>query len=44
MAYSIQELILLHECSNSRLYCKSDSADDLSTLIKVLSTTYPLQQ
>ena len=41
MAYSIQELILLQEGSNSRPYYKSDSANDQSTRIKILSTTYP---
>ncbi len=41
MDYSIQELTLLHESSNSRICDKSDRAYDQPTLIRVPSTAYP---
>ncbi len=41
MAYSIQQLILLHESNHSHIYSKSDSAENQPSLIKALSTAYP---
>ncbi len=44
MAYSIQQLILLHESHHSHIYSKSDSAENQPSLIKVLSTAHPTSQ
>ena len=41
MAYSIQQLTLLHESSNSRVYYKADSVYDQPVVIKVLNSEHP---
>ena len=41
MAYSIQQLTLLHESGNSSIYYKADSAYDQPVIIKVLNSEHP---
>ena len=41
MAYSIQQLTLLHESNNSRIYYKADSVYDQPVVIKVLNSEHP---
>jgi hypothetical protein len=41
MAYSIQQLTLLHESSNSRIYYKADSIYNQPVVVKVLKADYP---
>ncbi|HMB22988.1 MAG: ATP-binding protein [Chloroflexota bacterium] len=44
MAYSIQQLILLHESGNSSIYYKGDSIYGQPIIIKVLNSKYPTSQ